>query len=71
MKLDGCNSDPATMEVSIKNTMSKMNMVNTVNMLTSSLQVLDLMGKIGPKFSHLLMVRAEGADPFLTVKSTC
>ena len=46
MKLDGCNSDPATMEVSIKNTMSKMNMVNKVNMLTSwsisTFQVLDL-----------------------------
>ena len=46
MKLDGCNSDPATMEVSIKNIVSKMNMVNTVNMLTSlsmsTFQVLDL-----------------------------
>ena len=42
MKLDGCNSDPATMEVSIKNIVSKMNMVNMVNMLTSSLQVFDL-----------------------------
>ena len=28
------------------------------------------MGKIGPKFSHLLTVRAEGADPPLTVSLT-
>ena len=26
------------------------------------------MGKIGPKFSHLLTVRAEGADPPITVR---
>ena len=28
------------------------------------------MGKIGPKFSHLLTVRAEGADPPFTVSLT-